>query len=545
MKPNRKLLCILFALATVSATMLWQCATPTQPTGGEPDRSPPVVTETEPVSGTTNFDGERIRFYFDKYVNRDSFRDALRVEPDLDLDYEISWRRRRATVEFNEPLPDTTTMIFTVGTDLQDTRGNRFSTPYQLALSTGPEIDGGKITARVVDAETGEGIMGERLVLYRHPADLSESAEYVGESDSAGVVNFNYLREGRYKAFWLDDRNRNRRWDRAREAAQPLRYDTLTLDKDGEVDAGSVFVAREDTIPPVLQAVGMLSEVRLRLRFSENITYEAGAGISIFHEDDSFVTDAIPLFVDRDNPNVILAHARDPLPDEQSYTIELEGITDPSGNAATIGVDQFPGSDEPDTTFARYIGQDTRHGIAPDEPVIIRYAKVLEDTPDVLDSLIVVESQTTHEPWPNAETIDNLLFVYPDGEWHQGETYEIRVWDEHNMERRTIHPDILYPDQLGGLEVIIEEQISDTTEYQLTLVNEQGEAIRSETFTDDIELSGLPPGAYVLRVFEIREGARRWDSGRVDPFRAPARFFIQKDIPVERGLTGQVYVEWP
>ncbi|MDG5767174.1 Ig-like domain-containing protein [Balneolales bacterium ANBcel1] len=525
--------------------LLLQCATPTQPTGGPPDRTPPQLVETRPATGTTSFDGDRIRFEFDKYIDRNSFEQAFRIEPDLLIDYDVSWSRRTATVRFDEPLPDTTTIIFTLGTDLRDTRGNSITSPLQLALSTGPEIDDGRITAKVRDAVTGEGLMGERVVLYRHPADLSLPANYVGEADSAGVVRFNYLREGSYKAFWLDDRNRNRRWDRQREAAQPFRTDTLELDPGGELDAGTVFVMKMDTIPPVLLAVGMLSEVRLRLRFSESVQFLEGAGITVFHEDGNPATDAVPLYVDRDNSNVMLAEALNPLPDGQSYRLELRGVSDLGGNEAEIDVDLFPGSDEPDTTYARYVSHDTRHGIRPDEPIIVRYAKLLDDTPQVLDSLVVVESESTFQPWEPAVTVDNLLMVYPDGEWQRGEDYEIRVWDEEQMDRRSIIPNIHFDNQLGGLEVLFDDPPADTARFRLSLTDEQGFEAADTIFTDTVELTDLPPGSYILQAYEIREGHRRWDAGQVDPFRPPARFFIQKDVPVEQGMTGQVYISWP
>ncbi len=541
---HRKSHFVIFLFVVLPVLLVQQCATPTQPSGGPPDRTPPVVQKTEPATGSTMFDGDRIRFRFSKYVDRNSFRDAFRMEPDLNLNYEVSWSRRTATVRFDEPLPDTTTIIFTLGTDLSDTRNNRISSPFQLALSTGPEIDEGRITATVRDAETGEGMMGERVMLYRFPVDLEVGADYVGESDSSGVVRFNYLREGTYKAFWLDDRNRNRRWDRDREAAQPFRKDSLELSRAGEEDLGTVYVVKVDTVAPVLQAVGMHSDVRLRLRFSEEVIFEGNAAIDIYHEDDSHASEAVPLYIDADNPNVLLAQARNTLPDGVLFRIEIKGVTDPAGNPATIGIDDFPGSDVSDTTFARYIGNDTRHGIFPDEPVVIRYAKLLYDTPEVLDSLVLLESQATYDPWPHAEIIDNLLAIYPDGAWDRGENYEIRIWDEELMESRTIQPIIHFEEELGGLSVLIEEPATDSTEHRLELVTEQGVVKRTETFLDEIELSELPAGRYVLTVYELRNDTQRWDPGKVDPFRPPARYFIQRDVPVEQGMTGQVYVEW-
>lgn len=533
----------LFALL-ILMILVYQCATPTQPTGGPADRTPPEIEETEPAARTTMFDGDRIRFHFSKYINRNSFRTAFRMEPDLNIPYEISWRRRTATVRFQEPLPDTTTIIFTLGTDLADTRNNRIPSPFQLAVSTGPDIDDGKISARIRDAATGKGREGERIVLYRHPVDLSEGANYVGESDTSGLVQFQYLREGKYMAFWLDDRNRNRRWDREREAAQPFPTDTLVLERDGEADLGKVFIIRADTVAPALQAVGMLSEVRLRLRFSEDVVVGDDARISIFHEDHTRATEAVPLYLDPDNPNILMAQARNPLPDGALYHIELQDITDAAGNAAIFDIEPFPGSDEPDTTYARYIANESRYGVAPDEPLIFRYAKLLDESPIVLDSLELVESELVHRPWPHTGIRDQFLEVYPDGEWRRGENYEIRVWDENSMEHVSIRPRILFEDELGALSVQVEAPRTDSTRHRARLLDQQGEVIGDRVFYSETEFTRVPAGRYLLKVFELREGSREWDPGRVDPFRPPAHYFIQRNVPVERGLTGQVFVEW-
>lgn len=567
--------------------LLVQCATPTQPSGGPPDRTPPKVMATEPSEGTTLFDGDRIRFHFSKYINRRSFNEAFRMEPDLLLDYEISWRRRSATVHFRDPLPENRTVIFTLGTDLSDTRNNRITQPYQLALSTGPEIDSGRITARVRDALTGENMTGERILLYRYPVNLGEGADYVGESDTAGVVRFNYLAEGDYLAFWLDDRNRNRRWDRRREAAQPFTVDTVRLEKEADLDIGSIFVVRRDTLPPALQAVGMLSEVRLRLRFSDDVRFDGDSSIRVTPADDSQWIPVVPLYVDRESPNILMAQSSVPLPDDGEYRIEIAGITDITGNEARSEVDLFPGSDDPDTTFARFISHDTQAGFFQDEPAVIRYARLLDNEPSILDSLIVIESQTTHKPWPHARIQDNLLFICPDEAWQQGASYEFRIWDGERMDRLSITPRIIFRQDLGAIEIRTESPVtsvstgesavsdnnlsgeSDVSEYNSTeepgasdnkaegetgttdqkryryeLITRDGEEIRSGSFRRETLLDGIPPGTYLLRVYEVGESRRYWDPGRVDPFRPPGRYFIRRNVPVERGLTSQVTVEW-
>ncbi|TVR17288.1 MAG: hypothetical protein EA391_05370, partial [Balneolaceae bacterium] len=192
------------------------CATPVAPSGGEPDRTGPVVVSTTPENGTTNFTGREVRFTFDKFVDRNSFRQNVSIEPDLGIEFDISFSRRSGVIEFTNPLPENTTIVIQAGTDVTDTNRNRMDRPHVLALSTGDVLDDGVITARVLDAETGRGESGRRVLLYREPFDLAERANYLAISDTSGTVQFGYISEGTYKAFWLNDVNRNRRWDRER-----------------------------------------------------------------------------------------------------------------------------------------------------------------------------------------------------------------------------------------------------------------------------------------------------------------------------------------
>ncbi|TVQ70324.1 MAG: hypothetical protein EA363_07960 [Balneolaceae bacterium] len=90
----------------------------------------------------------------------------------------------------------------------------------------------------------------------------------------------------------------------------------------------------------------------------------------------------------------------------------------------------------------------------------------------------------------------------------------------------------------------MEEPRTDSTRHRARLVDPQGVTIGDRVFLDETEFTRVPSGSYVLKVFEMREGSREWDPGRVDPFRPPAHYFIQRNVPVERGLTGQVFVEW-
>ncbi|MGM0506168.1 MAG: Ig-like domain-containing protein [Bacteroidota bacterium] len=227
--PSGWLLLLLFLVS---------CATPVAPTGGPPDRTPPEIESTRPENETVRFDGREFEFQFSKFIDRGSFQEALQVEPDLGIPYEVSLGRKSATVEFSRPLPENTTIILRIGTELQDTRNNSLGSSYALAVSTGDEIDDGAVQARFFSADSGDRLEGYTLFLFREPFDLSSRANYIAQSDTSGRVQLSYLAADRYRAVWVDDGNRNRQWDSDREQAQPFYEEVIELTKGEELDLG-------------------------------------------------------------------------------------------------------------------------------------------------------------------------------------------------------------------------------------------------------------------------------------------------------------------
>jgi hypothetical protein len=123
--------------------LLASCAIPSAPTGGPRDTQPPQLVEVSPQPGSVNVETQSFDFTFNEYVDRASFEQALTIEPRFEASFSTDWKRQRVTVRFEEPLPENRTMIFTIGTELRDTRGNKLKAPIQIPISTGPEIDQG------------------------------------------------------------------------------------------------------------------------------------------------------------------------------------------------------------------------------------------------------------------------------------------------------------------------------------------------------------------------------------------------------------------
>ncbi len=530
----------LFLSFVIPLFLVWGCATPTSPSGGEPDKQGPKIINIEPEPGTTNFKEQEIEISFSEFVERNSLRQAIIIEPDIGLDYSLNWGRKSVAIEFDNKLPDSTTVLITIGTELSDTRGNEMSEPQRIAVSTGPEIDQGEIIGTVLDAQTGQGDSGDRILLYRTPVDLSQKADYLAQTDTSGQFNFTYLHQGEYKVFWVNDQNRSKIWEQERERAQPFYREMITLEKAGKDTLRTIYKAGSDTTRPKLQGVGLFSTRRMRLRFSENIELTDSSRLVVSDTLGNKYSEADPLYIQPEEQYVLFANSRKNLSAEQSFELQALNFADLSGNVQPLTSMQFEGSAQEDTTQQRIVNRKNSDGIFPDEPLEVVYAKPI-DNQVVLDSLSVVDGDSLIEGWEHTKIVQNKLQIYPPDIWEQGIDYEARVWNPVVSRRKSFSLSIWHPSDFGTVEF----SIADTTDkqpYKLKLTSKERGVLADTTFTGSIEIKQLPPLEYKAIVYGDRNNNGEWDAGQVEPFKAPEPYFIRRKIPVKKAFVSEVYV---
>lgn len=514
------------------------------PTGGEPDQEGPNVVETGPENGTTNFDGDEVSFTFDQFVERNSFRQNVSVQPDLGIEFEVNFRRKKATVKFLSPLPDSTTIIVKVGTDVTDTDRNEMDAPFDLALSTGDYLDDATVTAKLFNSQTGKGENGNRVFLYSMPFDLSQRAKYIAETDTSGQIRFGYLSEGTYKAFWVNDVNRNRIWEEGRENAQPFHTETFELNREDSIDIGTIYINSPDTVAPKVEGVGLLSEERLRVRISEEVDWDNNSEFIVTDTLDNEFTRAIPLYTSEQDPTVIFAQPFEILADSLEFLMKSNGITDHEGNSLQFNLEPFVGSAQEDTTALETVSHNAESGLFPDEPLEVKYSKFIDDD-SVVDSLAIVEGDVVNTNWNSLEVDNHILRILPpDGNWEPGIRYEFRIWNPWEQEREKINPDIWQKNQLGGIELTLENSDSTVTSH-LTLTDTQTSIRVDTTFTNTILVENLPPLEYKAVVYEDVNGDGQWNPGTVIPFAAPEPYAVRTQIPVRDGFTAEATILYP
>ncbi|HAC16547.1 MAG TPA: hypothetical protein DCE78_11475 [Bacteroidetes bacterium] len=521
--------------------LISSCATPVAPTGGELDRSGPILVTTNPINATTNFTGDEIRFTFDDFVDRNSFRNAFNVEPDIDLDFDIKWRRKTAIIKFNESLPDSTTLIFSIGNELRDTRSNRLSTPINLAISTGDIIDSQKVTFRILPSQPGILVTEPRIFLYREPVDLTLPAFYTGGADTSGVVRFNYLSEGEYRAILVHDINRNRIWDRDREFAQPFENASFNIN---EIDTNEVQIfnyAKRDTLSPTIQGIGLLDDSRLRIRFSKAIKYDPENSID-FVSSDSIPFTAIHLYNDPREDFVSYFHSMNPLNDDATYQVISSNISDNLNNRLRLSNTLFDGSSAADTTTFRYVGAINTADLLPDDTLSIRYNKIITD-PNVIDSLKIYVNRSEAKGQFNVSLSNNILLIHPNNEWIQADAYEIKTWDPSIAAFRDLRPTIINDLDLGEFQILISDSTLTDLPLTVRLYNRRNQLIINQAFQNEILLKQIPKGSYHLSIFYDPDLSGQWDFGQVDPFQSPSFMYIDRNFPIRSRMTSELILE--
>lgn len=525
-------------LVWISILFFQGCATPMAPTGGELPRTGPIIVQTIPNSGTTNFDGNEIRIVFEDWVDRASFARAFGVEPGINISYDISWRRKTAIIKLNDPLPDSTTVLFTLNNELRDTRSNRISSPLRIAVSTGDQIDSERITFRIYPTSTGQNISESSILLYRDPFDLESPALYTSSADTSGIVRFDFLAKGDYKAILVHDINRNRTWDRSREFAQPYLVHSFNI---SEIDTSTFlpfYYARRDTSRPVIQGLGLLTQNRLRVRFNKDIPH-AAENLLVLSDSLNNEISAFHLHNDLRESVVSFFQTESSLSENVTYTISKHTITDRSGNRLFVDDLTIDGSSDPDTVRLRYISVPGELNLTGNVPISIRYNKFIDDA-SIVDSVKVFMNRGIANEQFDISTERNRLVIRPKSVWNPANTYEIKVWDPPFGVYRDIRPKVIGESDLGGIIIQIQDSTMIDLPLRVNIIDSRGNSIVNTSFKNEYRNENLLVGSYHVIIFEDRNQNGNWDFGSIDPFREPAWIYVDRRFPVRSRMTSEL-----
>ena len=523
--------------------LFWHsCATPLAPTGGPADKEGPTIIRTLPKNQSTGVRSQQVEIEFSEFVDRNSLVSNVQIEPDIGIDYELSWKKKTLYINFESALPDSTTLLITLGNKVSDTRNNAMGASEVIAFSTGDQIDTGGLTGRILNAETGEGLEGREVFLFPDPYDMQQKALYRTETDTGGVFRFNYIRETNYSVVHFTDRNRNKIWDSSLEASYAFNTRSISV-KNGIVDTlSAVYVMESDTLRPEVLGVGLLSSNRLRLRFSEAINNELNGRITINEAKSNNEFTATPLYIAPSDPSIVFAQSSKSLMQDSIYEVNVSGFEDLLSNTMRAFTQDFIGSGAVDTTIQRFIGVRPEGILGMKDSVELVYSAPIRNA-SIVDSLRIIEGVVEREKWSKGVLKSNRLVLYPDPEWLDGVDYQFLVWNP-RTQRRVLAPfNVSGPSNWGAIELVEMINPNDSVASKpvsFELYNEEGIRLNKGQFIEQIQLDSLRASTYTLRIYSDANDNGRWDEGSWMPYTKPESLIIRRSIAIQPGFSSTI-----
>ncbi|MEL6616706.1 MAG: Ig-like domain-containing protein, partial [Bacteroidota bacterium] len=155
---------MLRALPLLFCALLASCATPTAPSGGPDDTTPPALVSTSPEAGAVRVASGDVVLTFSERLDPAGIR-AVQVTPESETPPEVEIRGREIRITLDS-LREATTYVVTVSTDLRDARRVPLRQPITFAFATGDVLDQGRIPGRVRTPETGAAASGVAIWAY-------------------------------------------------------------------------------------------------------------------------------------------------------------------------------------------------------------------------------------------------------------------------------------------------------------------------------------------------------------------------------------------
>lgn len=212
---------------TFGILLFTRCANIGQPDGGARDTTPPVLdslrstpmlqTDFHPDQNKKNID-----LYFNEWIKVENAQKQIVVSPPLHYSPKITPRGKGVSIEFDprEKLLANTTYTINFGEAIKDLTESNEVKNLRYVFSTGPIIDSGQISGKVVNARTGETKEDFLVMLYNTDSDTAvykSKPIYFSRTDKDGLFTIGNIRDTLYRIFVLNDANSNYVYDQDKE----------------------------------------------------------------------------------------------------------------------------------------------------------------------------------------------------------------------------------------------------------------------------------------------------------------------------------------
>ena len=258
--------------------IVFSCAKPLSPTGGPRDEIPPEVVKSTPPSGTLNYDGGEVRFWFSEPIRKPTYDKEIFISPFTRRPKIIlADSYKRFKIKFDEDLRPNTTYVITL-TEIKDNQeSNALEEAYTLAFSTGDQIDSMELKGRIQSPRLGKHIKDMIVMLFDADSAINgafkgQRPSYLTKADEDGKFSFQYLRNAPFRILAVKDGDQSNSYSQPNEQVA-ISTDTLIVFPDDSSNLATVelFAFVPDEVAPRVQDFDWLNDSTLACRFSENL----------------------------------------------------------------------------------------------------------------------------------------------------------------------------------------------------------------------------------------------------------------------------------
>ncbi len=538
---------LIYSIVIMLTMMLSGCATRGAPGGGPPDKTGPEIVRTFPTADSVLVDTllGYIEVQFSEPVSEASFKQSLFVSPPLKIEYD--WQSAEVVrLLLKDTLLTEQTYVVTIGAGTTDERNNKMKNSFSFAFSTGRKIDQGSIKGKVYDLVENQTAAAFAYLLndtalidptHRKPL-------YVSQTGNDGSFSLDYLKEGCYRIFAVEDMNNNLLYD--------MKYERIGIPyRDACIDSLHSSVAfmdfhlnKRDTIPPDLVGARAVNNHTIRLRMSEPVKLPDSAFVSI--------TDSIkgtPLLVfswyaDEKEENNVNVYTQT-MDSAAFYRINLFPLIDLNGNINTEPAERvIPASTRQDTTRFRLVEllpADSAKDVHPEEVITLKFSSAT-NWESVRKSFVLKASRgdTLSGVW--RETTAHIANYIPEYGFrtdssytailHAGTVYNL--WGEAVKDSTIRHIfTVISQKELG--EISGEVVWSSGRKAPVFLYIRKIGQKESEVISLHLEKPGtfykdaLFPGLYLINAFVDVDSNGMYDYGSLKPFKYAEPFYFSND----------------
>lgn len=252
---KRLFLIILSGLLMVKLAVLSTgCANIIPPEGGPRDSLPPRLLKADPADSTRRFDGARITFTFDEFVEVTNIQENLLVSPLPRTNPVVDYKLKTVTLKLKDSLEANTTYRFDFGSAIKDFAEGNVLKHFTYTFSTGPYIDSLQLTGRVLLAETGKADSTLIVMLHTSPGDsavVNEKPRYIAKPDGEGRFLFTNLPAKTFYIYALKDDGGTKRYMTAK---QLFAFADKPVNVSGKTDTVTLYAWGQPTEQPATAA---------------------------------------------------------------------------------------------------------------------------------------------------------------------------------------------------------------------------------------------------------------------------------------------------